>query len=78
TGLGLARGERGAGTYAMLIEGRRLAELIRPTAVPNLSLLPSDQDLAGAEIELVALTRREYRLRDALAAAPPGLVLIDC
>jgi chromosome partitioning protein len=78
TALGLARGERGAGAYALVIEGRPLAELVRPTGIPNLSLLPSDQDLAGAEIELVALTRREYRLRDALGAAPPGLVLIDC
>lgn len=79
TGLGLARTDRGAGSYALLAEARPLAEVARPTAIPNLSLVPSDQDLAGAEIELVALTRREFRLRDALAAARlEGLVLIDC
>lgn len=79
TGLGFSRADRGAGSYALLIEGRPLGELLRRTAVPNLALLPADQDLAGAEIELVALTRREFRLRDALAAARlEGLVLIDC
>jgi chromosome partitioning protein len=81
TGLGLPRKDRGDGTYALLAEARPLAEVTRATAIPNLSLVPSDQDLAGAEIELVSLTRREFRLRDALAVArfePGTIVLIDC
>jgi len=81
TGLGLQRNDRGDGTYALLAESRPLAEVTRPTSIPNLSLVPSDQDLAGAEIELVSVTRREFRLRDALAASslsPDTLVLIDC
>ena len=80
TGLGLPRADRGSGAYALLAEARPLAEVTRGTAIPNLSLVPSDQDLAGAEIELVSLTRREFRLRDSLAGAlPPGaIVLIDC
>ena len=81
TGLGLARTDRGAGSYALLADSRPLAEVTHETAIPHLSLVPSDQDLAGAEIELVSLTRREFRLRDALAAAslPANtLVLIDC
>jgi chromosome partitioning protein len=45
-----------------------------------LRLLPSDIDLVGAEIELVGLERREYRLRTALAAVSGGYdyVIIDC
>lgn len=83
TGLGLARSARGAGSYAMLIEGRPLAEAIRPTGIANLSLVPADQDLAGAELELADLSRREARLRDALAAGAERLkgvdwVLLDC
>jgi chromosome partitioning protein len=81
TGLGLPRTDRGDGAYALLAEARPLAEVMRETAIPHLSLVPSDQDLAGAEIELVSLTRREFRLRDALAAAslaPNTIVLIDC
>jgi chromosome partitioning protein len=46
-------------------------------------LITAEADLAGAEIELVALERREYRLRDALTPlrtgpAPYSFVLIDC
>jgi chromosome partitioning protein len=55
----------------------------RETYIPNLFLIPADGDLAGAEIELVGLERREFRLRDALAplrsaAGPYSYVLIDC
>jgi chromosome partitioning protein len=51
--------------------------------VPNLWLVPSDPDLAGAEVELVGGERREYRLRDALRGAGtdvdrPAYTLIDC
>ncbi len=83
TGLGVARSERGAGSYALLIEGRPLAEVIRPTGVANLSLVPADQDLAGAELELADLSQREARLKTALAAGAARLagvdwVLLDC
>ena len=83
TGLGIARAARGAGSYAMLVEGRPLAEVLRPTAIPNLSIIPADPNLAGGELELVDLARRETRLRDALekgAASLKGVewVLLDC
>ncbi|HEY4253425.1 MAG TPA: AAA family ATPase [Roseomonas sp.] len=83
TGLGIARHERGAGTYAALIGDRPLAELTRPTAIPNLTLLPADTDLAGAEVELAGIDNRERRLADALTAASDNLtgynyVFIDC
>ena len=83
TGLGLGRGERQRGTYAMLTDGLGIAQVQRPTLVPNLWLVPSDPDLAGAEVELVTGERREYRLRDALRAARAtgtgaAYTLIDC
>jgi chromosome partitioning protein len=83
TGLGLPREARGAGTYALLIEDRPLSELIQPTQVPHLSILPADPDLAGAEIELVGLEDRERRLRNAFAKAEQTLaaydfVFLDC
>ncbi len=83
TGLGLPRNERGQGSYALLIGAKTLPELVRPTRIPNLTLLPADSDLAGAEIELVGLDDRETRLRGALEAARPFLaqfdiVLVDC
>lgn len=83
TGLGLPRAERGAGSYALLVGLKPLAELMRPTRVPDLFVLPADTDLAGAEVELVGMERREHRLRLALEAAAEtlkdfDLILIDC
>jgi chromosome partitioning protein len=83
TGLGIGREDRTAGSYALLVAGRPLDELIRPTAVPNLSMLPADPDLAGAEVELVGFDSRERRLATALAAAARTLsgfdfVFLDC
>jgi chromosome partitioning protein len=83
TGLGIARQDRGQGSYALIMGEAALAELVRPTVVPNLTILPADVDLAGAEVELVALPDRERRLRAALAAAPELLaqqdyVFLDC
>jgi len=53
---------------------------VRPTEVPGLSILPSDIDLVGAEIELVTLERREHRLKDALSSISLDLqyIIVDC
>ena len=50
----------------MLIERASIAKAMMPTAVPNLFLVPASVDLAAAELELVDMPRREFRLRDAL------------
>jgi chromosome partitioning protein len=75
TGLGIPRSERGMGSYALLAGDRSLAELVRPTQVPTLNLVAADAELAGAEVELVALPDRDRRLRQALSAA--GTFLAD-
>jgi chromosome partitioning protein len=82
TGLGVTRSERHGGTYNLLMDGDLGEQAIRPTPVPNLWLLASDGDLAGAEIELVPAEKREFRLRNALNALPEfaafGVILLDC
>lgn len=83
TGLGIARADRTAGTYGLLAGDLSSVEAARATYIPNLSVVPADGELAGAEIELVSLERREFRLREALAplrgqASPYSFVLIDC
>jgi len=83
TGVGIGRNGRSPGSYALLSGQVTPREGARPTTVPNLWLVPADPDLAGAEVELVATERREFRLRDALAplrsaAMPLAFVLIDC
>lgn len=83
TGLGISRNDRATGSYRLIIEGLPLAEVAKESFIPGLSIVTAEADLAGAEIELVGLDRREYRLRDALAplrdgASPYSIVLIDC
>ena len=83
TGLGVSHTSRGAGSYRLLTEDDALPTTARPTEVPNLAIVPAEPDLAGSEIELVGMERREFRLRDALARARDGqggysVVLIDC
>ncbi len=81
TGLGIARDDRAAGSYRLIADAAPIADAIRPSIVPGLSLIPAEADLAGAEIELVDVNRREYRLRDAVAPlrqGPYGFIVIDC
>ncbi len=80
TGLGIGQARRERGTYTALIGEGSIAATAVATDVPNLSVLPADADLAGAEIELAGSEQREYRLRQALAAASGrhSFVLIDC
>ena len=81
TGLGISRNQRKAGTYAGLSGDFPLPQLVQTTAVKGLSVLPADPDLAGAEVELVLMDRREYRLKDLLSELPAGSyshILIDC
>jgi chromosome partitioning protein len=80
TGLGIEREARKVGAYELLIDGASLAEATKPTSVPNMWILPTTPDLAGAEIELIDLERREFRLKDALAAGTLNydFILIDC
>jgi chromosome partitioning protein len=83
TGLGISRGDRRSGTYAVLSHRAAAQDAAHPTSVPDLSSISAEPDLAGAEIELVGAERREFRLREALtplrdSQAPYSFILIDC
>jgi chromosome partitioning protein len=80
SGLGHPRAETGTtSVYDILIDDRPAADVVRKTELPLLDLIPARADLAGAEIELVALPDRETRLRKALrqAAAAYDYLFID-
>lgn len=66
--------------YDVLLESASIAEARRRSEKGGYDLLGASRDLAGAEIELVGLERRERRLKAALAAAAADydFVLIDC
>ncbi len=83
TGLGLPRSERRLTTYDVITGETSVGDAIVPTKIPGMSLIPSTQDLSGAEPELMVQSRRNFRLRDAFdsfAGSEPDLsyVLIDC
>lgn len=80
SGLGVHPQELEASIYHVLIGARTAEDVIRETKVENLALLPASRDLIGAEIELVPLARREYRLDDAIAQARRRyeFVIVDC
>ena len=80
SGLGLKREALKGTIYDALVGDRLLKDLIHPTELRYLSVVPSTPDLTGAEIELVGQDRREYRLRDSLRplATEYDYVVIDC
>src|SRR6516164_7362710 len=66
TGLGIARPDRRVTVYEVLMGQATLAEAVMTTRIPRLSLVPSTVDLSGAELEMIDMERRNYRLKDAL------------
>ena len=79
TGLGVDRKQRGVGTYAMLLDAHDPSTLLQETQIAGLEVISADSELAGAEVELVTMDRREFRLRDALQTLPGyDHIIIDC
>jgi chromosome partitioning protein len=80
SGVGVARGTFRRNLYHVLVLNEDINNVILHTDLPGLDLVPSNKDLAGAEIELVDAEHREFRLRDALASLEPeyDYIIIDC
>lgn len=80
TGLGFSKSSLEQSIYSVLIDDEKALENIMPTEVENLDLLPSNIDLAGAEVELVYKKNRERVLKNALEEIRSryDYILIDC
>jgi chromosome partitioning protein len=80
TGFGIPRAERARGCYELMFDNVALEDIARPTLIPDLSIVTASADLAGAELQLVGLERREYRMRDAFrrSARNYDFIFIDC
>jgi len=81
SGLGLRKNELGASLYDALIDGRPAMETtVHHESLAHLDILPANQDLVGAELELVGRERREYALRSVLQSLEGryDFVLVDC
>jgi chromosome partitioning protein len=80
-GVGLDPNEIEVSTYDMLMDADvSWKEIVQPTSVEGLDILPAVIDLAGAEIQLVSEVGREQVLKDKLsdAIAEYDVILIDC
>lgn len=80
TGLGIEKGGDRATFYDALIGEAPLVDTIVHTECDGLEIVPADKNLVGANIDLVDLPEREYRLRKALANVRDTFdyILIDC
>ncbi len=67
-------------TYDVMVRGRKVLEALVKATVPRLDVVPSEADLAAAEVELAPVENRELILRHALgdAASQYDFVLVDC
>ena len=78
SGLGMAVEDRSM--YEVLMGRVQMKALVEKTDFKNLSIAGSDIRLAGAELEMVSVDKREFRLKTALAAVAKDFdfIMIDC
>ncbi len=80
SGLGVPRDDNRHSIYDVLVGSAPAEQVILPTDVQNLWLLPGSKNLIGANVELAGVEGRETRLREALASVRGNheLVILDC
>lgn len=80
SGLGLAREDGDASIYEVLVQDMPIREAIVKTDIPYLDLVPSHIRLVGAEVELVQMLAREYKLARVLDTVKDDydFIIIDC
>src|SRR5437867_8383926 len=80
SGLGLDARALRRSVYDCLIRGVKISDVVQSTAVSKLSIVPSNADLAGAEVELVLVQEREKMLKSVVdeSQAQYDFLIIDC
>jgi chromosome partitioning protein len=80
SGSGVGRDPDRKSLYDVLVLGENWRNVILPTELPMMEVLPSDKNLVGAEIELVETERREFRLREILEDVKKeyDFIIVDC
>jgi chromosome partitioning protein len=80
SGVGIACDIHEKSIYECILDDMPVTELVRTLPWENFSLLPSSRNLTGAEIELISVEQREYRLTNCLAAIKDrfDFIFIDC
>ncbi len=80
SGLGVEKSPDKTSLYDVLLGGAPMSAAIVPTELEGLFIVPADKNLVGANIEMVGANKREFLLRDRLAAVRNEyrFVIIDC
>ena len=80
SGVGVQRGTFRKTIYHSLVLQEPLENLILKTEIPSLQVVPANKELTGAEIELVEVERREFRLKQSLESVQSDyeFIIIDC
>lgn len=80
SGIGIDKDMVDASVYDVLVNDEAIKSNIIETKYKNLSVIPSNVDLAGAEIELVSVKNREFLLRDKVQSIKENYdyIIIDC
>ncbi|HZH61527.1 MAG TPA: AAA family ATPase [Metabacillus sp.] len=80
SGIGIEKADVEHCIYDILVDDVEAKDVIKPTEVENLDIIPATIQLAGAEIELVPTISREVRLKRALEAVKDNYdyMVIDC
>ena len=80
SGYGISKRNIENSTYDMLINGVKASEVVMKTKFRNVDLLPSDMNLAGAEVEMIGMDSRESLLKKALTDVweDYDYIFLDC
>lgn len=80
SGLGVNKRELKISSYDVLVNSMLIEKVMIKTEFENLWVLPSSMNLAGAELELVDMTRRESKLKNSLALIKDSFdfIFLDC
>ncbi len=83
TGLGIEASDRQATSYELLVEDSPLEDVVKPSGIEGLHIIPANTDLSSADLELVSNEKRSFLLHDALRQTAMdefafSYILIDC
>jgi chromosome partitioning protein len=83
TGLGIRPEQRKKTSYDLIVDDADLQDVVLPTGIPDVAIIPANADLSSADLEIMANEKRSFLLHDALrqpAMDDYGFdyILIDC
>ena len=80
SGAGITRNGSRKTLYDAIVLGDSIRDMVLPTEIPTLWVLPADKNLAGAEVELVSVANRNYALKEILVNVKDYFhyIIIDC